>query len=324
MCVIAYKPRESRLPSDRIVEMMWNANPHGAGVMWRSPKTGRIHYEKGFMKLKPFVRWLEERRAWLEDLEVALHFRITTHGGTCEGNCHPFVCDESYDSHALRGSAERILMHNGVLDIVPRRKDISDSAELALRLGTLGDPMSAMAVLNEQLLGNRIIVMDGDGTHFFGDRWKESSDPDGGGCLFSNLNWEPSAYVSRGGAVRGFGDFGGGDECGTWNGGLSASRFREDVYFDRGDGVFRERITGIEVGFHEVDPDGLDDDDYDSWLRMYDEMRDRVKREYGVDDETLDEMERDADEIGVPLEEYAADVADSYGFSAEEVAEQAS
>jgi len=189
MCVIAYKAKEVRFPSNENMKKMWEANPDGAGVMWRDDD-GLIHWKKGFMSFKKLKRWVKKNRDWLEKVECALHFRITTHGGTCKGNCHPFPIDASANPHVLSGESDYVLMHNGILPIDPRSKDISDSAELALRLGEHEKPCESLQEINDRLNGNRIVIFAPNETRFYGDKFKKSENKDNEGILYSNLNWE--------------------------------------------------------------------------------------------------------------------------------------
>ena len=252
MCVIAYKAKNVRFPSKERIAKMWDTNPDGAGVMWRDPDTNKIKFVKGFMKLNKLNHWSKRNMHWLQEVECALHFRITTHGGTCKENCHPFICDCDVDPHLLRGEADYVLMHNGVLSITPRRKDISDSAELALRIGQYANPTDVMDVFGEQCSGNRIIIMGPSGTKFYGDKFVSV---DGDGILYSNDYFNMSKFY--------YYNF-------MRPAAKSSSTINEKglVYFDKNRFQFVNKLTGNAMAFEDVDPDMLSRDDYEIYTDM--------------------------------------------------------
>ena len=109
---------------------MWYANPDGAGFMYADE--GHVHIEKGFMSLKDFNAALERlaKEHDLTTLAMVMHFRITTHGGTKPENTHPFpITDNVASLKKLHGKAKIAVAHNGIIDITPRSKDISDTME---------------------------------------------------------------------------------------------------------------------------------------------------------------------------------------------------
>lgn len=95
MCIIAAKPAGVKMPSRDTIRTMWAGNPDGAGVMYA--QDGKVRIDKGFMKLSDLEAHLDklERSLDLTATGVVLHFRITTHGGTCPENCHPFPLTDS-------------------------------------------------------------------------------------------------------------------------------------------------------------------------------------------------------------------------------------
>lgn len=188
MCVICYKAKNKKLPSVEEIIKMWNKNPDGAGLMWIGDN-GKVGWRKGFMSRKSLTRFIRHHEEYLNERDVALHFRITTHGGTSRGNTHPFAIDMDADPHALEGEADTVLMHNGMLDLNPRFNTISDSAELALRAGCYENPLFFLSSIDEFLEGSRILVFDKDGAHFYGDKFVESD-----GLLYSNLNHRNTFY----------------------------------------------------------------------------------------------------------------------------------
>ena len=202
MCVICYKSKSKKLPSKEHIERMWNRNHDGAGIMWRTPNG--VSFRKGFMHLSEFLTFVDANRRELEAAEVAMHFRIGTHGGNTPGNCHPFIVDSAADMHLLSADGVKapVLMHNGILPLAPRRKSISDTAELALRAGRYVDPMDFLTDADELLTGNRVIVFAPNGvTKFLGDAFKKGAD----GLMYSNLYSEPIDYSGYFGRKYDFG-----------------------------------------------------------------------------------------------------------------------
>lgn len=186
MCVICHKPKGAKLPDASVIGSMWDTNPHGAGVMFRNGR--RVRYVKGFMDKNEFMEWLEANRAALDKTECALHFRITTHGGTNPENCHPFPLDKWTKVHALTGSCKRAFMHNGILPIEPREARLSDTAEYSIRAKESGNAALFIKSTAEFVEpDNRLCVFLPHETLLIGD-WKRRYVDDG--CNYSNLHFD--------------------------------------------------------------------------------------------------------------------------------------
>ena len=135
MCIIAAKPAGVAMPDADTIRNMWTANPDGAGLMYLArDRKGKpvVRIEKGFMKLKK----LEDRLVALAekyDLKatpVVMHFRITTHGGTCPELTHPFPVTTSIGQlRCTRCDTTLGVAHNGIITSVKPRKGLSDTAE---------------------------------------------------------------------------------------------------------------------------------------------------------------------------------------------------
>lgn len=133
MCIIASKPAGVDMPRDKYIENMFVNNPDGAGLMFAY--NNRVYIEKGFMTLSAFKDKLAELDMLygLKTLPLVMHFRITTHGGTKPENCHPFpVADSVGLLKKLKSNTDLGVAHNGIIDITPRKKDISDTMEYIL------------------------------------------------------------------------------------------------------------------------------------------------------------------------------------------------
>jgi predicted glutamine amidotransferase len=121
------------MPATTTIENMWYNNSDGAGLMYA--KAGTVHIEKGFMTLKDFKKALKrlEKNIDTTSAPIILHFRITTHGGTSPGNCHPFPITEKLPLLQMtKCKTSLAVAHNGMIDIKPSRKDISDTTEYIL------------------------------------------------------------------------------------------------------------------------------------------------------------------------------------------------
>jgi len=129
MCIIAAKPANTKMPTQDTLENMWYGNPDGAGIMY--VKDGKVRIEKGLMTFKAFNEKLDEIRKQVDltTVPVVMHFRITTHGGTCPANTHPFPVTDSVKLLQRTSLATSVgVAHNGIIPITPR-KGISDTME---------------------------------------------------------------------------------------------------------------------------------------------------------------------------------------------------
>jgi predicted glutamine amidotransferase len=130
MCIIAIKPAGMKMPAETTIENMWYNNPDGGGFMYAAG--GNVHIEKGFMSLKDLKAALKrlEKTVDIVNTPVILHFRITTHGETSAGNTHPFPVAEKLPLLQMtKFKAPLAVAHNGIIDVKPSRKDISDTME---------------------------------------------------------------------------------------------------------------------------------------------------------------------------------------------------
>lgn len=265
MCVICHKPANVRFPERDVIEAMWDANKDGAGVMWRDGDV--VRWKKGFMRKDDFFTWFDKNRKKLEATECALHFRITTHGGTNQGNCHPFPCFKGGKPHALKGKGKFVLMHNGIMPLVPRSDDLSDTAEYALRAQESGDPVRFLKATAEFVGMDSRMVMFAPATTWFVGKWEKRTPDDG--CQYSNLNFDM------------YSDYG--FSFGSWRPKSSKPKPKDVVdpankrgfdpdRNDYGYDIEHDRWfdwTGRTVDFREVDPDGLCPEDYDLYWALY-------------------------------------------------------
>lgn len=196
MCLIIASPTGKKV-SEEILRCSERTNHDGSGIAWL--KDGRAHWIKGLMKIDDLLKAYAELP---EGVPHAIHLRFQTHGGTTPLLTHPFPIADGVNLN-LKGSAYKILMHNGVY--TDWEKDLkasilssgkpcptgpwSDTRGVAFVVKQHGE-----AILN--LMGpSRYLVLSGEkkkGMTFFGD-WTEKD-----GFYFSNkgcsaaFGWENS------------------------------------------------------------------------------------------------------------------------------------
>src|SRR5690606_3641678 len=120
MCIIAVKPVGVKMPAMATIENCWYNNNDGAGFMYDAG--GTVHIEKGFMSLKSLKDALKQLEKSIDIIStpIVLHFRITTHGETSPGNCHPFPVTEKLPLLQMtKSKASLAVAHNGIIDIKP-------------------------------------------------------------------------------------------------------------------------------------------------------------------------------------------------------------
>jgi predicted glutamine amidotransferase len=133
MCVIAVKPANVAMIDNQTIENCWCNNDDGAGFMY--PGHGGVKIRKGYMTLKSFKKALKALSKEIDTTAtpIVLHFRIGTSGGNIAANTHPFPVSENLAAlQKTQLTAPLAVAHNGVIDIRPRKKDISDTMEYIL------------------------------------------------------------------------------------------------------------------------------------------------------------------------------------------------
>lgn len=187
MCVICYKPKGNNFPSKTKIKTMFKNNPDGAGFMYSNGKD--VIIKKGLMTLSEFNAELNKVKKY-ENQPFVFHFRITTHGGTSRGLCHPFPLSDDIKLLESTNVITNIgIAHNGIIPLTRHAKKTSDTAQFIrqymtklLYNGIDADMLdvieeciqSKMAILensgNVHLLGN--FVQDGNGVYYSNDSYK--------------------------------------------------------------------------------------------------------------------------------------------------------
>lgn len=215
MCIIAAKPANTKMPTYETLENMWYGNPDGAGIMYAID--GKVRIEKGLMTFKAFNDKLDELRKVvdLDAVPVVMHFRITTHGGTCPANTHPFPVTDSVKLLQRTSLAANIgVAHNGIIPITPR-KGISDTMEyIASQLAPLSracpswyrNPDALTLVKNA--IQSKMAVLTGKGELVTIGDFVESD-----GIKYSNSSFRGWGKYGRYSMY----DWDGDDYCSSWN-----------------------------------------------------------------------------------------------------------
>lgn len=129
MCVIAVSPAGCRHPSEKDFRLMWDHNPHGAGIMWC--EHNKVYIQKGLMTFDDFMDYIRYFRFTPDD-PVVYHFRISTQAGTGPEMTHPFPLT-SDPCELLKLSPEPCdigIAHNGIIRLTsdPSETTFSDTA----------------------------------------------------------------------------------------------------------------------------------------------------------------------------------------------------
>lgn len=197
MCVAIYVPANVETPSIETLKKCWDANPDGAGfAIRRTSKDGKfcIEIHKGFMEWEKFHEAYLKHGLEHYKEDLLLHFRITSKGTTCKGNCHPFPFTDAVKTlQSTSVLSNYAMIHNGTLPITPEMKDVSDTMELAARIYKGGFYKNVPQLFNllEGFVGtSKLAIMDKEKVHLLGE-WKEVD-----GVYYSNTYWQYS-YGSR-------------------------------------------------------------------------------------------------------------------------------
>jgi hypothetical protein len=143
MCIIVIKPAGIPMPSTATLRECWASNPDGAGIMYPCNAMGdrptsewdRVRIDKGYMHVKPFLARLDALTAEIDVLNTPMifHFRISTSGGHTPENTHPFPVADNLDAlHALKADCDIGVVHNGMIPIARRARNVSDTVEYIL------------------------------------------------------------------------------------------------------------------------------------------------------------------------------------------------
>lgn len=133
MCIVIYQPKGKTVPK-KVLKTAFKNNPDGAGFMCQKGKEAP-YMEKGFFNFEDFYKAYKPFSKG--NYNVAIHFRIATHGAVNSLNCHPFiVTNKVEDTISESGVYDSLFMQNGVIkSISVNRKDkYSDTCNFTYKI----------------------------------------------------------------------------------------------------------------------------------------------------------------------------------------------
>lgn len=186
MCLALYKPADIK-PDWSALEAGMCHNSDGAG--FAVAVDGQLIIEKGFFKFADFKRAFEP----FGDHAAIVHFRLATHGGTNQQNCHPFaLADFGNDA----GHPPLAVIHNGIFSHAANdKKEWSDTWHVCrdelhplwAKYGNcFGDP--SIITLGDKFVGvgNKLVFLCADGTFAI---WGEKNGHWSDGVWYSNYSY---------------------------------------------------------------------------------------------------------------------------------------
>ena len=195
MCIIVYKPTGIENPSWATLHQCFDYNNDGAGFMYA--KNGKVYIQKGFMSWNSFKKAFKPFKN-RTDLPLVMHFRITTHGGTEKGLCHPFPLTSNVtELKATKSVTDIGIAHNGFISMTSYATNgASDTSEFIRKYAStiITSPQwyrnpNANRVLAE-VIGSKMLVLSNDGHgEVVGDGWVEEN-----GVMFSNNTFREYAW----------------------------------------------------------------------------------------------------------------------------------
>ena len=186
MCVIAFSPKGTDIPSKQQIKQMWQHNPDGAGYAYVNKK-GRVVFKKGFMSLDELMADLEAPERF-KNTNFAIHFRIGTSGKNDRATCHPFPVSNVFgDLRKTEGDADSVLFHNGILSkggIVSSLA--SDTQDFVVAMYPMFRK-SRYFFIEELIEGSRLLVLYKNNAFKMFGKWETDGD-----IFVSNLNYKNS------------------------------------------------------------------------------------------------------------------------------------
>ena len=193
MCLIitgkSSQVRATLLNTKRMLSDIYTSNSDGIGFMYGTKDGLKVikHLPKSLADAEACIK-----RMPTDDREIAIHFRMTTHGDTDLTNCHPYDVVPGYIA----------MMHNGVLH-TGNKADESKSDTWHFIKDYLASPIaehpdmvyndSFLSMVADFIANNRFVFMNGEGrmSHVNFDQGIEHD-----GMWFSNTYaWRPSALI---------------------------------------------------------------------------------------------------------------------------------
>lgn len=189
MCVIVIKPADVAIERTDL-EAMFRRNRDGMGMAYFLDD-GSVRIDKGYMTETAAVNAVMEHM----EKSLVIHFRLTTHGKTCQEQCHPFVVSRDVKEAKTLDRADCVLFHNGVISGYGNDK-ISDTIHFACQvLSRIPDATVKQEVLC--LTGDKFALLQ-EGKIYLVGEFKEYK-----GLMCSNLHFVASRVFGYPGTCQG-------------------------------------------------------------------------------------------------------------------------
>jgi predicted glutamine amidotransferase len=114
MCIAILNTKGATLKK-QLLKNCWDNNGDGAGMLYINDY-GMMEVFKEMKSFDVFYDKYSEVKRMYGKRNIVLHFRISTHGGITESNCHPFMVHQDLG-----------FVHNGMIYNVPTSKVHSDT-----------------------------------------------------------------------------------------------------------------------------------------------------------------------------------------------------
>lgn len=181
MCLMIVKPAGKDIADEHLQNGFEN-NPDGGGYCWHDG--GRVFYRKGIFAFEEF---LKSYRQDVGDKPAIVHFRMATHGGVNEENCHPFDVGNG-----------AMMAHNGIIQVETERGESDTRAFIRKRIApvltsnpdAVRDP-SWVESIDAAISGSKLGFLYPDGKHYIiGEKRGQWED----GVWFSNSGHKASCH----------------------------------------------------------------------------------------------------------------------------------
>ena len=201
MCIIVAKDKKSKLPSMDTLEMCFNHNSDGAGIMYVDK--GQVVIDKGYMTfndLKKHLEVLYKKFNNFKNKALVLHFRIGTSGTNTKENTHPYCISNSYkDLHRTKILCDLGMAHNGIINQytpLDNKHNTNDTQEFIMKYIAPMYEHYRDFYKNEYILdglsditNSRLVFLDTkENLYYVGDFIEDK------GIKYSNTSYKPYLY----------------------------------------------------------------------------------------------------------------------------------
>lgn len=201
MCIIAVKPQNVAIPSQEILERIFDKNPDGAGIAYTT--NGGIKIIKGIMSKGEFLKVCQKIPT---KASAIIHTRISTSGGICKELTHPYKLTNDFKE--LRKTNIEIkkndfaVAHNGIFSEFGTMQNANDTMQF---IATYLTPLKELKeknggkitdnditpIINRLVNGSRLVIMATDGEFkTYGNGWSEQN-----GIYYSNEGYKKPTYT---------------------------------------------------------------------------------------------------------------------------------